>query len=133
MKVVIDTNVLVSALLRQGTPPAAVVDGLLREELTVLYDQRILDEYREVLARTKFGFDSGDVDALLRFITSTGLLVPDAAFPHALPDPDDQPFADVAFTGGADALITGNKAHFPVEDAIRVLTQREWCELSDRK
>jgi len=73
------------------------------------------------------------VDVLVRFVTSSGLLVPDAVFPHAPPDPDDQPFADVAFTGGADALITGNRAHFPVADAVRVLTPREWLELSGRR
>lgn len=126
MKVVVDTNVLVSALLRQRTPPAAVLDAVLRGDLTILYDQRILDEYREVLARPKFAFDAA-------VITSAGLLVPDAAFPHSLPDPDDQPFADVAFTGGADVLITGNKVHFPVKDAIGVVTPREWLELSDRR
>lgn len=113
MNVVIDTNVLGSALLRQGTPPAAVVEALV-------------PEYREVLARPKFGFDVESVDALLRFIMSAGLLVSDAAFSHALPDPDDQPFADVAFTGGADALITGNKVHFPVDGAIQVVTPMEW-------
>ena len=72
MKVVVDTNVLVSALLRQGTPPAAVLDALLGGELTLLYDERILDEYREVLGRPKFGFEPEKVDALVRFVTSCG-------------------------------------------------------------
>lgn len=127
MKVVVDTNVPVSALLRPGrTPPAVVLDAVVSGDLTVLYDQRILDEYREVLARPKFGFDPPGVDALLRFITSTGTLVSDAVFPHPLPDPDDQPFSDVAFTGGAAVLITGNKVHFPVGEAILVVTPREW-------
>ena len=131
MKVVIDTNVLVSALLRQGTPPAAVVEALLRGELTLLYDERILEEYRDVLARPKFGFASTNVDALLRFITSAGLLVPSAACPLVLPDPGDQPFADVAYTGGADALITGNAAHFPVKEALCVITPREWLDMDE--
>lgn len=88
MKVVIDTNVLVSAFLRQGTPPAAVLDDLLRGDLIVLYDERILDEYREVLVRPKFRFDSENVEMLLRFVLSAGLLVPDAVFPRPLPDPE---------------------------------------------
>lgn len=126
MKVVIDTNVFVSALLREGTPPAAVLDAFLHGDLSLLYDRRILDEYREVLVRPTFGFDPKKVEVVLAFVASAGLFVADAVFPRALPDPDDQPFADVAFSGGADALITGNKAHFPVEDAIRVMTPREW-------
>lgn len=104
MKAVIDTNVLVSALLREGTPPAEVLDDLLQGKLTALFNERILGEYREVLVRPKFGFDPLKVDAVLRFIISSGELVLNAAFAGRLPDPDDQPFADVAFTGKADVL-----------------------------
>jgi predicted nucleic acid-binding protein len=73
VKVVVDTNILVSALLRRASsPPARVLDALLAGELTLLYDERILAEYAEVLGREKFGFDRADVERLLAFIRSNG-------------------------------------------------------------
>ncbi len=129
MRVVIDTNVLVSALIKQGTPPAAVLVDLMSGELVPLYDQRILDEYREVLARPKFKIPAGKIDAVLDLIAADGVEVKDAHFAPQLPDPDDQPFADVAFAGRADLLITGNTKDFSVGRVFRVVTPREWSSI----
>ena len=129
MRVVVDTNVLVSALLRPGSVPAQVLDSILAGELTVLHDARILEEYGDVLNRPKFGFDSEDVAAVLLFLETAGEPVPDAHFQGRLSDEGDQPFADVAFTGGADALITGNVKHFQVGRSIRVVTPAEWLQI----
>jgi putative PIN family toxin of toxin-antitoxin system len=131
VKAVIDTNVLVSGLLKQGTPPAEVIADVLARGLVVLYDQRIIDEYRDVLARPKFGIDPGKAEALVEAIVAEGVDVHDAHFAGQLPDPDDQPFADVAFSGGADMLITGNTKHFPVGRAIRVVTPRDWLDIKN--
>jgi putative PIN family toxin of toxin-antitoxin system len=129
VRAVIDTNVLVSGLLKQGTPPAEVVADMLSGELVPLYDKRIIDEYQEVLARSKFKIPTEKLDALLAFIVADGVEVLDARFADQLPDPDDQPFADVAFTGAAGVLITGNKKDFPVGSFIRVVTPREWLDI----
>ena len=61
MKVVLDTNVLVSGLLNPDGNPGRVLDLLLAGEITLLVDDRILAEYRAVLARPRFGFDVGDI------------------------------------------------------------------------
>lgn len=129
MRAVIDTNVLVSGLLKQGTPPAEVIADLLAGTLVALYDQRIIDEYREVLARPKLKIPAEKVKALLEFIVADGVEVLDAHFSGQLLDVDDQPFADVAFTGEAEVLITGNTKDFPVGRALRVVTPREWLEI----
>jgi putative PIN family toxin of toxin-antitoxin system len=129
VKAVIDTNVLVSGLIKQGTPPAEVVADMLTGLLVPLFDHRVIDEYREVLARPKFKIATEKVDALLEFIVGDGIEVLDARFAGQLPDPDDQPFADVAFTGGADLLITGNAKHFPVGRSIRVVSPRQWLDI----
>jgi len=132
VKAVIDTNVLVSGLLKQGTPPAEVVDDVLAGELVPLYDSRMLNEYRGVLARPKFRRVSPEnVRVLLELIVAGGREVPNAHFAGQLPDPGDQPFADVAFTGDADLLITGNKRDFRVGRAIRVVTPREWLGIKE--
>jgi predicted nucleic acid-binding protein len=107
-----------------------VIADVLVGELVVAYDQRILDEYRDVLARPKFGrIDPEKAEALLDFIVAEGVEIPGAHFAGQVPDPDDQPFADVAYGGGADVLITGNVEDFPVGRALRVVTPRGWLDV----
>lgn len=112
MRVVIDTNVLVSGTINPHGAPGRVVTAALTEALTVLYDDRILSEYREVLSRPKFGLRRHDVDALVDFIAANGELITCTGLDVVLPDPDDLPFLEVADTGGATALVTGNPKHF---------------------
>ena len=112
MRVVIDTNVLVSGILNPHGPPGRVVDAVLSEALIVLHDDRILAEYSEVLLRPMFGFQRGDVDALLDFIEFAGEHLTAGGIDVILPDPTDLPFLEVAVAGLADALISGNVKHF---------------------
>src|SRR5262245_55764980 len=126
---VIDTNVLVSALLKPSSPPAQVFDDVRAGLLIPLHNEHILEEYAEVLIRPKFSFSASDVDAVIAMFKSSGVDVPNAHFAGQLPDPDDRPFADVAFTGRADLLITGNSSHFPIGQVIHVVTPREWVDI----
>jgi putative PIN family toxin of toxin-antitoxin system len=129
-RAVVDTNILVSALLRRSSVPGQVLDLVLVGELTALVDHRLLSEYRDVLARPKFKFEPADISAVIQFLESNGELITEPRFAGALlPDPDDLPFAEVAFGGGADLLITGNAKHFPVGRAVRVVTPREFVEI----
>ena len=112
MRVVIDTNVMVSGVLNPHGSPGRIIDALLAETITVLHDDRILSEYRQVLLRPAFGFARSDVEALLDFVESAGEHISAGAFSLVLPDPDDLPFLEVAISGRADALITGNSRHF---------------------
>lgn len=112
MRVVIDTNVLVSGILNPYGPPGRIVDSVLSESVTVLHDDRILAEYREVLLRPVFGFQRAEVDALVNFIDFSGEHLTVGTVDVALPDPTDLPFLEVAIAGLADALITGNAKHF---------------------
>jgi putative PIN family toxin of toxin-antitoxin system len=110
MRVVIDTNVIVSGVLNPHGPPGRIVNALLSE--TVMHDDRILSEYREVLLRPTFGCVRSDVEGLLDFVESTGEYVSAEPLWLVLPDPDDLPFLEVAISGAAGALITGNIRHF---------------------
>jgi putative PIN family toxin of toxin-antitoxin system len=112
MRIVIDTNVLVSGTLNSHGSPGRVVDAILTERVTVLYDDRIVDEYRDVLRRPAFGFNRADVDTLVEFIEITGESVESKPLHVVLPDPDDLPFLEVAAAGSADGLVTGNVKHF---------------------
>jgi putative PIN family toxin of toxin-antitoxin system len=129
MRVVIDTNVLVSGVMNPQGPPGRIVDEALAGAFTVLYDDRIMSEYREVLGRPAFGFSLTDVDALLDFIEMTGEPVAGLRLPIVLPDSRDLPFLEVAAAGRADALITGNTRHFKPrrgQHAVKICTPAEF-------
>jgi putative PIN family toxin of toxin-antitoxin system len=127
MLVVLDTNILVSALLSPFGPPARVLDMLLGGDIQAAYDDRLLAEYREVLARPKFSFAPDDMAALLAYLEADGEHVTARSLPHALPDADDLPFLEVATQAGA-VLITGNVAHYPpaVRGAVQVYAPAEF-------
>ena len=131
MKIVLDTNVLVSAVLTPHGPPAAVLRTLLTERVGLCFDERIVSEYRDVLTRAKFSFDRALIDELIGFLESAGS--PTLAAPIAidLPDPWDQMFIEVAVAASADFLVTGNLKHFPVEAraGIRVVSPREFLDV----
>lgn len=121
MKVVIDTNVLVSGLLKPHNHPGAIVRLLASGHLQAVYDARILSEYREVLRRPLFGFELNDVEALLSYVKDSGLLVTAPPLKIHLPDPDDEPFLEAAMAEPGTSLITGNKKHFPLEACGKVM------------
>ena len=131
MRIVLDTNVLVSGLLQPFGPPGQLVRLVASGELVLAHDPRILAEYQDVLRREKFAFDAERVDALLEEIRAGGL--PVAARPLAirLADPGDEPFLEVALAGGARCLVTGNVKHYPAEArrGLDVLTPRSFIEL----
>ena len=108
MRLVVDTNVLVSAMLSPHGPPAQVLRLLLQGDLVPLHDDRILAEYRAVLSRARFAFAPEDVRAVLEGIEGGGETVFAKPLPLELPDPDDLAFLEVAVAGRADALVTGN-------------------------
>ncbi len=115
MRIVLDTNVLVSGLLSHGGPPSLILDLVEAGRLKVLYDDRVMLEYREVLARPRFSFSAESVAAIIELLEETGERTAAAPLDVELRDPDDLPFLEVAVRGKADALVTGNTRHFPAE------------------
>lgn len=130
MKIVLDTNILVSGLLQALGPSGQIVRLVASGELTLCHDPRILAEYREVLLRKRFRFDPVRVEVLLSQIKAAG--IPVAARPLAvrLPDPDDEAFLEVALAGSVRFLVTGNLKHYPAEacQGVEVLSPRGFIE-----
>lgn len=113
MKIVLDTNALVAGLLSPYGPCADIVRMVSSGNLTLCVDARILSEYHEVLGRPKFGFNQDKVTVILDFIKQNGWIVSSIPLPFSLPDSDDEPFLEIAISGGVDYLVTGNAIHFP--------------------
>ena len=130
---VLDTNVVISGLLSPHGPPGRLVDALLARRLVIAYDDRILHEYREVLARAKFRFDTERVNTFLRIMA---FQIPLSAFPVKglrSSDSDDTIFLEVAAASEGKTLVTGNMKHYPPASrgTVRVLTPAEaWAEFT---
>lgn len=110
--IVLDTNVLVSALLSPHGPPAQILALTLAGELTAAYDPRLMAEYREVLRRREFGFSRQRTAEVLDALERDGMPVVARPLPARLTDRSDEPFLEVAAAAGA-CLVTGNARHFP--------------------
>lgn len=121
MLVVIDTNILVSALWSENGAPAKVVSMVLRGPLIPCYDYRILCEYREVIQRPKFRFSKGEINSLLEWIENYGQSVVADPIGDAFFDEADRKFYEVAKFCGA-TLITGNLKHFPADPLVVSVT-----------
>lgn len=130
MRIVLDTNILVSGLLSPFGPPAEVVRMVSSGAVALCLDARIVTEYAEVLARPRFAFDPDAVAALLEQVMHTGLIIAAEPLTARLPDVDDEPLLEVAASSGAEALVTGNIAHFPREACgdVRVMRPSEFVE-----
>jgi len=116
-RVVLDTNVLVSALLSRESNPAEIYRMFMAKAFTLVYCAEILNEYGDVLYRPKLRIPRSDADIMLAAIRKHGEEVRTAPSVILMPDEDDRVFYDAAKRSGA-YLVTGNKRHYPNEPFI---------------
>lgn len=127
---VIDTNVIVSALLSSegNSNPTVVLRETLRGRITPLYNEEILDEYREVLSRDKFNLQKQNVDTVINHVKRSGLkLERTKALNELFPDPKDVVFYEVTLSKDDAYLVTGNIKHFPQKPFV--VTPAEMVEI----
>jgi uncharacterized protein len=118
MNIVLDTNVIVSGLINSDGIPGQIINLVLNEKLTLLFDTRIYDEYYTVLKRKKFGLSSEVLDPLFDFIKNEGIYIVSDPLLTKFQDESDKKFLEVAVSGNAESLITGNKKHFPEHKVV---------------
>lgn len=132
---VIDTNVLISALLssKDDTATVQVLGKVITGEIIPVYSNVITKEYREVLSRKKFGFSGDLIDYLMSSIEKYGMLIDPSPSGITLPDMKDVPFYEVVLEKRDDNayLVTGNIRHFPKEPFI--VTPRELIDILNNK
>ena len=112
---VIDTNVLVSALITHNSlsATAKVVRLLLEGGFVSLYESNIIEEYQEVLHRSKFKLLPDVADAIISYIKEHGIETSRTAFQELMPDEDDRVFYEVSLSVDDSFLVTGNLKHYP--------------------
>lgn len=127
---VLDTNVLVSALLSKNSVPAKILDETTDGSIVPLFCDDILAEYEDVLHRKKFPFTAREVRALIETIRSRGVHIEPGPVDAVLPDLDDVVFYAVVMEKRKDEdayLVTGNQKHFPKEPFI--VTPKEMLDM----
>ena len=123
--VVLDTNVIVSAHLKEEGLERFVLDLALARKLHWFISSEILEEYKGVLARPAFKLTPVKVAASVRLIEKAARLIQPEKRIKAARDPDDK-FLECAAEAQADYLVTGNKKHFPKQwQHTRVVNARE--------
>lgn len=126
---VIDTNVLVSALLakRIDSAPVQILDRLFSRDIIPLYNAEIVAEYNEVLHRSKFKFPEENIEQAINAIIEAGIDSERVATTDNVLDPKDVVFYEVAMSRDDSYLVTGNTKHFPT--VKRVVTPNELLEI----
>lgn len=124
---VIDTNILVSALLSKHEDAATVqiLERVILGEIVPIYSKDILREYQEVLRRKKFHFSEALITTLIGAIQKYGILVQPKSTDEVLSDVKDLPFYEVVVEKHKENafLITGNMKHFPIKPYIVTANQ----------
>jgi uncharacterized protein len=128
VRIVLDSNVLVSAMLSGGGAPDMTLQLVLQGAVTLLADSRVLAEYDEVTAQPLFAFAEGERRRLLDTLGAIAEPVVTRPLRLALPDPEDRVFVEVAVAGRDDAIVTGNVRRFVPRRGklpVPVLTPRQ--------
>jgi uncharacterized protein len=124
--VVLDTNVIVSAHLKEEGLERFVLDLALARKLQLFLSDEILEEYAGVLARAAFKLSPAKAAASLRLLEKAATMIYPQKKITAAKDPDDNKFLECAAEAQADYLVTGNKKHFPQQlQRTRIVNARE--------
>jgi putative PIN family toxin of toxin-antitoxin system len=118
MKIVLDTNVVVSALINASGIPGRILALVLNGKIKILYDNRIIFEYIDVLSRKDFKFTGETINDMMDYFRSDGEFINSEYSNVKFIDETDKKFYEVFKSGEARYLITGNIKHFPKENGI---------------
>lgn len=129
-RAVIDTNVLVSALIHDGKTRKLILELLNRH--TVILSRQMLIDLAEVAGRDKFHVTCSQVERFLSMMVKLAKIVPDnALFKEVASDPDDDVVLNVAYAGKADYIVTGDKHLLTLNNfkKTKIVTVNQMLEL----
>lgn len=120
MRLVVDTNIIVSALLSSESKAFQLLSDVLDGKYIVLISEEIFKEYEDVLSRDKFGFDSDIINFLLSWFRENAVWIEVSESDTPMKDKKDRVFYDLAKSCKA-RLVTGNIKHYPVDELVTAL------------
>ncbi|MCM1134251.1 MAG: putative toxin-antitoxin system toxin component, PIN family [Clostridium sp.] len=127
---VIDTNVLVSAMLKWNSIPGNILELTFSGTIIPLLNARIVKEYREVLARSKFHLTQNIINDAIGEIERLGIYIDADRLDVKLPDPKDLVFYEIVMEKRKSEkayLVTGNIKHFPKKPFV--VTPRQMLDV----
>ena len=127
---VLDTNVLVSALLKHGSVPWQVLAEAVHGEIIPVVNEDILSEYEAVLRRPKFRFNPYAVSVFLDDLKKRAVFAEASMLDEQIPDPKDVVFYAVLMEKRKEEeayLVTGNLRHFPLQPFV--VTPKEMLDI----
>ena len=127
---VIDTNVIVSAMLKHNSIPGTILDLIQSKTIVPLLNEEIMDEYIDVLTRNKFGFDERDIEDSVNNIKENAIYLEREESFENFVDEGDVVFYEIVMSARntMDAyLITGNLKHYPVKNYV--VTPKEMVDI----
>ena len=130
---VVDTNVIVSSMLKHNSIPGKIVDLIFSKTIIPLINDEILNEYHEVLTRNMFGFNLDEIENTINEIKLSGIFLEREKTLEDFIDSDDIVFYEIVMSARntMDAyLITGNLKHYPVRNYV--VTPREMIEIIEK-
>jgi putative PIN family toxin of toxin-antitoxin system len=128
--VVIDTNVLVSALLRPESLPATVLMLTLSGEVRLCVSEAVFAEYDDVIRRPRLNLRLDVIEGVLNSIRTLGHWVAPDFMIEECSDAGDNTFLECAQAAEADFLVTGNRRHFPDQwKTTRMISARELIDV----
>jgi len=131
LRLVIDTNVLISAAIKPAGLQRTVLLLAITKPARLYVSRPILEEYSEVLARPEFRIRKGLRQQLLQLIKNHSYTVVPPHHLEVTSDPDDNMFVECADAARADYLVTGNQKHFPrFWKKTKIITTREFISLT---
>lgn len=133
-RVVLDTNIIVSALLVPAGTQASVLLLAFRGDIALYLSAPVLAEYEEVLRRPRFKLQPRHIETALRDIRKVGRLVEPTHPLSISPHESDNRFLECAEAAEADYLVTGNTRHFPqTHKQTKIITGRRLLDILAEK
>ena len=129
MNIVLDTNVLVSGMINPNGTPGRIIDLVSAGTVNIVLDDRIFEEYCNVLNRPLFRrhFSDFEKTSIIEFFKISGIRAKTSVVVTDLPDMGDIPFLEIALSQDIP-LVTGNLKHFPKSKTINrtIITPNEF-------